>query len=140
MGGYPFYLNDKAWSKLKDLLPVVKRGRRRVNDRKIISGIIFVLQSGTMWRHAPAIYGPHKTLYTRFRRWQEQRVWAQIFQNLSAIEAQDETLMMDSTTIRVQRSALGAQKKVILPPVDLAAAGRVRSIWPAMEPESLSAF
>ncbi|MFT0890841.1 IS5 family transposase [Pseudochelatococcus sp. G4_1912] len=130
MGGYPFYINDIAWSKLQDLLPKVKRGRRRVNDRRVVSGIVYVLQSGVMWRQAPAIYGPHKTLYTRYQRWNAQGVWTRIFQALSEKDAQDETLMIDSTTIRVQRSALGAQKKDVLPQVDLAAVGRVKSTWP----------
>jgi transposase len=145
MGGYPFYISDAAWEKLKDLLPVCKRGRRRVNDRRVVSGIVFVLQSGVMWRQAPAIYGPSKTLYTRYLRWNEQGVWTLIFQTLSASAAQDKTIMMDSTTIRVQRSALGAQKSLsrtpiregVLPSVDLAAVGRVSSILSATEPENL---
>jgi transposase len=132
MGGYPFYINDMVWSKLQGLLPKVRRGRRRVNDRRIISGIVYILQSGVMWRQAPAIYGPHKTLYTRYQRWNAQGVWTQIFQALSEKDTQDETLMMDSTTIRVQRSALGAQKKAALPQVDLAAVGRAKFTSPAM--------
>jgi transposase len=127
MGGYPFYINEVAWTKLEGLLPKAKRGRRRVNDRRVISGIVYILHSGVMWRQAPAIYGPHKTLYTRYQRWNAQGIWTKIFQILSEKDAQDETLMMDSTTIRVQRSALGAQKKGALPQVDLVAVGRAKS-------------
>ena len=131
MGGYPFYMNEMAWSKLRGLLPKMKRGRRRINDRRIISGIVYVLQSGVMWRQAPAIYGPHKTL-SCYRRWNEQGIWTKIFQALSEQDAQNEILMLDSTTIRVQRFALGAQKKAALPQVDLAAFGRVKFTLPAI--------
>jgi transposase len=48
MGGYQFYINDMAWNNLKNLLPKMKRGLRRINDRKIISGIVYILQSGVM--------------------------------------------------------------------------------------------
>lgn len=135
MGGYPFYINDEAWAKLKPLLPLMKRGRKRINDRKIISGIVYVQRKGLEWQEAPAIYGPFKTLYTRFRRWKEKGVWDDIFKSLSANAAADDTIMIDSTTVRVQRSALGAQKKGILQQVDLAAAGRARFTSSAPAPD-----
>ena len=46
-----------------------ERGVKRVDDRKVLSGIIPVIQKGLRWVDAPAAYGPHKTLYNRCRRW-----------------------------------------------------------------------
>jgi putative transposase len=54
---------------LKPLLPNKPRGVPRVDDRRMISGIIHVIRGGLMWRDAPAVYGPSKTLYNRFIRW-----------------------------------------------------------------------
>lgn len=44
-------------------------GKPRVDDRRVISGIILVLISGCRWKDAPGVYGPRKTLYNRFQRW-----------------------------------------------------------------------
>jgi putative transposase len=42
------------------------RGLRRVDDRRVFSGIVFVIRNGLRWRDAPAVaYGPPKTLYNR---------------------------------------------------------------------------
>jgi transposase len=51
------------------LLPSERRGKPRVGDRRVLSGIVHVLRSGGRWVDAPAAYGPHKTLYNRFVRW-----------------------------------------------------------------------
>jgi putative transposase len=45
------------------------RGLPRVDDRRVISGIIYVIRHGLQWKDAPGGYGPHKTLYNRFVRW-----------------------------------------------------------------------
>lgn len=66
--GY-FWLNDEQWAKLNPLLPVYVRGKRRVDDRRVLSGIIQVIVSGCRWSDAPLEYGPQKTLYNRFVRW-----------------------------------------------------------------------
>ena len=46
-----------------------ERGGKRVDDRKVLRGIISVIRSGLRWVDAPAADGPHKTLYNRCRRW-----------------------------------------------------------------------
>ena len=48
----------------------------RVDDRGVISGIIFVIRNGLRWRDAPREYGPHKTIYNRFIRWSRMGVFA----------------------------------------------------------------
>ena len=64
-----FWLTKDQFARLKPLLPNDTRGKPRVDDRRVISGIIHVLKSGGRWIDAPDVYGPHKTLYNRFVRW-----------------------------------------------------------------------
>ena len=59
-----FWLDDLQWSSIKGFLPGRKRrGPRQVDDRRVISGIIHVLQSGMRWRDCPKEYGPSTTIY-----------------------------------------------------------------------------
>src|SRR3954454_16204457 len=63
-----FWLTKDQFARLKPLLPSDTRGKPRVDDRRVISGIVHVLKSGGRWIDAPDVYGPHKTLYNRFVR------------------------------------------------------------------------
>ena len=58
----------RAGCRIRPLFPK-ERGGKRVEDRKVLSGIIPVIQKGRRWVDAPAADGPHKTLYNRCRRW-----------------------------------------------------------------------
>jgi len=49
------------------------RGLRRVDDRRVISGIVYGIRHGLQWKDAPCGYEPHKTLYNRFVRWSRLR-------------------------------------------------------------------
>ena len=62
-----FWLTETQLNKLKPYFPV-SRGVPRVDDLRVISGIIHVLKRGLQWRDAPEAYGPYKTLYNRFIR------------------------------------------------------------------------
>ena len=64
-----FWLTDDQFARLEALLPTDTRGKPRVDDRWVISGIVHVLKSGGRWVDAPDAYGPRKTLYNRFVRW-----------------------------------------------------------------------
>jgi len=55
----------------------------RVDDRRVISGIIFVIRNGLRWRDPPAEYGPHKTIYNRFICWSRLGVFNRIFAGLA---------------------------------------------------------
>jgi len=79
-----FWLNDKQWAKLEPLLPVYPQGARRVDDRRVISGIVHVLKSGCRWADCPKEYGPRKTIYNRFVRWAVKGIWRDIFRTLAA--------------------------------------------------------
>ncbi len=64
-----FWLNDKQWARIEAHLPTGLPGPERDDDRRIISGIIHMLQSGGRWRDCPGDYGPSTTIYNRFNRW-----------------------------------------------------------------------
>ena len=70
----------------------------RADDQKVLSDIFHVIQNGLRWVDAPAVYGPHKTLYNRFRRWSENGIFQLIFMELSGSDGKDtEVLMIDAT-------------------------------------------
>lgn len=104
-----FWLNNKQWAKLEPLLPAYVRGKRRVDDRRVISGIIHVLKSGCRWADCPKDYGPRKTIYNRFVRWAVRGIWENIFATLAASGGPPAEAMLDSTHVKVHRSAAGGK-------------------------------
>ncbi|MFD6045905.1 transposase [Streptomyces koyangensis] len=62
-------LSDAEWEFVRPLLPVSLRGRKRLDDRRVLNGIVWKFRTGTAWRDVPERYGPWATLHTRFRRW-----------------------------------------------------------------------
>jgi transposase len=81
----------------------------RVDDQRVISGIVHVLRSGCRWKDAPAAYGPAKTLYNRFVRWARKGVWEAIFLALSEAGGPPAALMIDATHVKAHRSAAGGK-------------------------------
>ncbi len=104
-----FWLTDAQWQRLAPLLPTDTRGVPRVDDRRVISGIIQVLRSGGRWVDAPAAYGPRKTLYNRFVRWAAKGVWRAVFEALAAAGGPASDLLLDSTHIKAHRCAAGGK-------------------------------
>jgi transposase len=104
-----FWFSDTQWSRIAPLLPKNSRGMRRVDDRRVLSGIVHALQSGGRWGDCPPIYGPKKTLYNRFVRWAERGVWQDIFSALAGMESVPERLFIDSSCVKVHRTAGGAK-------------------------------
>jgi putative transposase len=95
----------------------LSHGVPRVDDRRIVSGIIYVLKNGLRWRDAPAGYGPHKTIYNRFIRWSRLGVFNRIFANLVAKGGKPRQLMIDSTHLKAHRTAASLLKKGLFPDV-----------------------
>ena len=103
-----FWLSDEQFGRLAPLLPSDTRGVPRVDDRRVISGIIHVLKSGCRWQDCPSVYGPPTTIYNRFHRWSGKRIWHRLLQALvemdgSAFQA------IDSTSAKAHRSAAGGK-------------------------------
>jgi mannitol 2-dehydrogenase len=104
-----FWFSDDQWSRIEPLLPVNGKGARRVDDRRVLSGIVHALQSGGRWGDCPPIYGPKKTLYNRFVRWAERGIWEGIFSALAGADGVPDRLFIDSTCIKAHRTAGGAK-------------------------------
>ena len=127
-----FWLTDEQFARLQPLLPTDTRGVKRVDDRRVISGIVHVLQSGCRWKDAPAVYGPHKTLYNRFVRWARKGIWEAMFVQLAAAGGPPAALMLDATHVKAHRSAAGGKGGPSSRPLDARAAGeRQKSTLPS---------
>ena len=103
-----FWLSDKQWAVIEPLLPHLG-GKPRVDDRRVISGILHRFREGLRWRALPDEYGPRTTLFNRFNRWSERGLWQQLFAALAASEEPPQVAMVDSTAVRAHRSASGAK-------------------------------
>ena len=115
-------MNDHFWltrAQLKRIEPhfPLSHGVPRVDDRRVISGIIHVIKRGLQWRDAPAEYGPPKTLYNRFVRWSRMGVFDRIFAGLAAGEGVPEQLQIDATHLKAHRTAASLLKKGLFPAV-----------------------
>lgn len=104
-----FWLSEEQFARLAPLLPNDTRGVARVDDRRVISGIVHVLMSGGRWEDAPSVYGPHKTLYNRFVRWAKKGVWRGAFEALAQSGGPPSEVMLDSTHAKAHRCAAGGK-------------------------------
>lgn len=105
-----FWLTDEQFAKIAPHLPTDTRGKARVDDRRIISGIVHVLKSGGRWTDAPrAVYGPKKTLYNRFVRWAAKGVWVGLFEALAQAGGPPAQVLIDSTAVKAHRCAAGGK-------------------------------
>ena len=104
-----FWLSDAQFARLAPHLPSDTRGMPRVDDRRVISGIIHVLQSGSRWHDAPTAYGPHKTLYNGFVRFAANGVWQDVFEALAQAGGPPAAVMIDATHVKAHRAAAGGK-------------------------------
>jgi len=121
-----FWLNDEQWRQIEPHLPKDVRGKDRVDDRRVISGILHVLKSGCRWCDCPPEYGPPTTIYNRFVRWAERGVWERLFRELAGRGRSTDTQMIDSTHVKAHRSASGAKRGSRRKLLDARAAGAIR--------------
>tara|TARA_Y100001968_G_C19037248_1_gene562689 strand:+ start:66 stop:413 length:348 start_codon:yes stop_codon:yes gene_type:complete len=106
-----YWLTEVQMARLRPCFPK-SRGRPRVDDRRILSGIIFINRNGLRWCDAPAAYGPPKTLYNRWKRWSDMGVFARIMTGLAAEAPDNKTISIDATYLKAHRTAssLGLKK------------------------------
>ena len=117
--GHLFWLSDEAWAAIEPFMPKNQPGARRVDDRRVISGIFHVLKSGGRWCDCPADYGPHTTIYNRYNRWSRKRFWINLLEALAGAGAITKSTSIDSTYVKAQRAAFGGKggrKRRILAP------------------------
>nr|WP_148235301.1 IS5 family transposase [Parvularcula bermudensis] len=104
-----FWLSDEAWEALEPHLPRGKPGKPRVDDRRVISGILRVLKTGCRWKDCPSEYGPSTTIYNRYNRWSGRGIWQRIFAKMAARGPVPEELSIDSSHVKAHRSASGGK-------------------------------
>jgi putative transposase len=96
------WLSDEQLDRIKPYFPR-SHGVPRVDDHRVVSGIVFVIRNGLRWRDAPKEYGPHKTLYNRFIRWSRIGVFDRIFANLAGQRGKPDRLIVDATHLKAHR-------------------------------------
>lgn len=111
-----FMLSEAQMRRIKPFFPR-SHGVPRVDDRLIVSAIIFVIKNGLRWRDAPRTYGPHKTIYNRFIRWSRLGVFNRIFVKLAGQAGEPDRIMIDATHLKAHRTAASLLKGGLLPDV-----------------------
>lgn len=105
-----FWLTNAQFAKIEPHLPTDTRGKKRVDDRLVISGITHVLKSGGRWADAPReVYGPKKTLYNRLGRWAAKGVWTHLFETLAKAGGPPSQVLIDSSAVKAHRCASGGK-------------------------------
>ena len=110
-----FWLTDAQMARLQPFFPK-SHGKPRVDDRRVLSGIIFINRNGLRWRDAPKEYGPPKTLYNRWKRWSDKGVFARMMAGLASEAAVPKTVMIDATYLKAHRTATSLRSKTYGPP------------------------
>ncbi len=104
-----FLLSEAQMRRIECYFPL-SHGTARVDDRRILSAIVFVIKNGLRWRDAPREYGPHKTIYNRFIRWSRLGVFNKIFAALARKGGKPERIMIDATHLKAHRTAASLLK------------------------------
>lgn len=111
-----FLLSERQMARLSPFFPL-SHGVPRVDDRRVISGIIYVIKHGLQWKDVPKAYGPYKTLYNRFVRWSLLGVFDRIFTALASEDTKTERIMIDATHLEAHRTAASLAQKGAFPVV-----------------------
>ena len=110
-----FDLTDDEWSVIAPLLPNKPRGVPRVDDRRVLNGIFYILRTGSPWRDLPTRYGPYTTVYNRYNRWAKQGVWLRVFKALRA-QVPEALHFIDTSVVRAHQHAAGGKKGARITP------------------------
>ena len=109
-----FLLSERQMARISPYFPL-SHGVPRVDDRRVVSGIVYVIRNGLQWKDAPRGYGPHKTLYNRVIRWSRRGVFDRIFAALASEGPKPERIMIDATHLTAPRTAASLLKKGLFP-------------------------
>ena len=105
-----FWLADEQMERLRPFFPKC-HGKPRVDDRRVLSGIVSVNKNGLRWRDAPSAYGPPKTLYNRWKCWGAAGVFTRMMEGLATAGAEPGTVMIDATYLKAHRTASSLRVK-----------------------------
>ncbi|MFF9870425.1 IS5 family transposase [Streptomyces sp. NPDC013953] len=107
-------LSDAEWEFVRPLLPESLRGRKGLDDRRVLNGIVWKFRAGVAWRDVPERYWSWATLHTRYRRWAMDGTFDRM---LRAAQAKADAagdiewlVSVDSTIVRAHQHAAGARK------------------------------
>jgi len=104
-----YELTDFEWKAIEPNLPNKPRGVPRVDDRRVLNGIFWVLRSGSPWGDLPERYGPRTTVYNRFNRWRKAGVWDRLMDAI--VKAHDgDVQMIDTSVVRVHQQGATAKR------------------------------
>ena len=101
-------LTEKEWQAIQPHLPNKPRGVPRVDDRRVLNGIFWVLRSGAFWSDLPERYGPPTTIYNRFNRWRKAGVWDRLMDEITKLYDGD-VQMIDTSVVRVHQQGAPAK-------------------------------
>ena len=104
-----YELTDQEWTIIEPWLPNKPRGVPRVDDRRVLNGILWRFRTGSPWAEIPERYGPPTTCYNRFVRWRKAGVWDRLLAAVSAT-FEGEIVMIDSTCVRVHQHGATGKK------------------------------
>ena len=110
------WLSEAQMRRIEPYFPL-SHGIPRVDDRRVLSGIVFVIRNGLRWRDAPVDYGPPKTIYNRFIRWSRLGVFNRILAELAGKAGEPDSIMIDATHLKAHRTAASLLKKGLFPDV-----------------------
>jgi transposase len=105
-----FWLTEAQMARLQAFFPR-SHGKPRVDDRRVLSGIIFINRNGLRWCDAPKAYGPPKTLYNRWKRWSDKGIFARMMEGLASEAAVPKTAMIDAAWLKAHRTATSLRSK-----------------------------
>ncbi|MGM0361875.1 IS5 family transposase [Streptomyces griseoaurantiacus] len=115
VGVHRYELTDQEWELLAPLIPRASTGRPRVEDRRVINGMVYKIRTGISWRDLPERYGPWKTVYTRFRRYALDGIFTRALQQVraraDAVGDIDWLVQIDSTLVRAHQHAAATGRK-----------------------------
>jgi len=104
---HSYELTDFEWEVIAPLLPSNSRGLSRVDDRRVLNGIFWVLATGAVWRALPKEFGRYSTCHSRFVRWRKAGVWDRVIAALTkAYDGNMQMMDRNSTSVRVLRKAI----------------------------------
>ncbi len=112
-----FLLSERQMDWIRPFFPLA-HGVPRVDDRRVLSGIVYVIRNGLQWKDAPKAYGPHRTLYNRFIRWNRPGVFDRIFVALTEQAGRSKRLMIDATHLnKAHRTSASPLRKGLFPAI-----------------------
>ena len=141
----PWIVSDELWELFEPLLPMKERrfrypGRRRLDDRLALQGILFVLHTGIAWQHLPAElgFGSGVTCWRRLDEWQRAGVWERLHAVLlarlrAAGEIEWSRAVIDSSHVQAKKGAPRRARARLIEPDQ----GRSTTSW-STRPESRS--